>query len=586
MVVVAISAIIMLGLSMVVTTVFHNMFSTQGRIDSKRSQFTMNELLKAKFTILEGVIEPSLSSPSEYVLIKNDFTKDEQKPFSYIGKKTIDSNDYIVFKDFFVFNGMIGAKSASETKIDNAGGITYIDSNYYVTSPLEDKIYICSPINTCSDFISEDLNNPTDITTDGKNLFVTDSGNNRVIQISDIDNTKTITPLLTDNLNFPTGIAYYEDADKNSYLFVSDTYNNQIKRITLNGNNDEVIVPLDDLTLPTGLAVDSDNNTLYIVDTGNDRVLKMTDPGPLTTATISFTPSNPSLNIGLIKTTFESINGLSENLIAENQTGGLHLGNYEVSGTDDNEFLYKFYTKLSEGLACISQDEGGCSPYNKIKVDHGYLLNGDVIEVDASNNGTFVLKSDYSSNSPYTHTTSSSNKTYVAGTNIVLKDNAYSAEQSFDLDLSGLSDLPTFNPVTVELFEANVDKEGDPYSTDVQDTFKLILINGDGILGTYEDIVEEMPYTGLNFPTGISLSGPGNDVYVADSFNKEIKKNGSTTDNLTPFTADFTSFDNTSDFTIDSISFSEPKNNLLHLEIVANIDDENTQTYTINAKIP
>ena len=35
------------------------------------------------------------------------------------------------------------------------------------------------------------------------------------------------------DLNFPTGLAYYQNDDGDNYLFVSDTGNNQVKRIEL-----------------------------------------------------------------------------------------------------------------------------------------------------------------------------------------------------------------------------------------------------------------------------------------------------------------------------------------------------------------
>ena len=148
------------------------------------------------------------------------------------------------------------------------------------------------------------LNEPAGLATDSNgNLYIADSGNHRVRRLSTAG---TITTVAGDgnarfsdgagaplgaSLNNPQGVAV--DAANN--LYIADTGNNRIRRVsaagttitTVAGNGQASFSGDGQATLvalngPTGVAVDSANN-LYIADADNDRVRKVTPGGVMTT---------------------------------------------------------------------------------------------------------------------------------------------------------------------------------------------------------------------------------------------------------------------------------------------------------------
>jgi len=139
---------------------------------------------------------------------------------------------------------------------------------------------------------SAQLNGPTGLSIDSSgNLTITDTGDSRIRLV----NTGVIqsvtgfnsfngdqTALSTKFLN-PDGIA----SDAAGNLYVSDTGNNRVRKIDTAGNvttivgsgtdaTDETISALAaKLSAPTGLAVSPDGGTLYVTDSGNNRIRKV-----------------------------------------------------------------------------------------------------------------------------------------------------------------------------------------------------------------------------------------------------------------------------------------------------------------------
>ncbi len=102
------------------------------------------------------------------------------------------------------------------------------------------------------------------------------------------------------SLNWPEGLA----ADSNGNLFIADSYNNRVRKVSANGiittvagtgaeafSGDGGPASLASLFLPGGLALDTSGN-LFIADWGNNRVRKVSASGAITTvAGIGPTPT-------------------------------------------------------------------------------------------------------------------------------------------------------------------------------------------------------------------------------------------------------------------------------------------------------
>lgn len=121
------------------------------------------------------------------------------------------------------------------------------------------------------------------------NLYISDTNNNRIRRISPDGTIVTVAGSSTapgfggDNslgvyaqLNKPTALAF----DRNGNLYIADTGNNRIRRLDNHGYISSL--PIADLSLPRGVAVDSDDS-VFISDTGNQRIRKWKPDGTLTT---------------------------------------------------------------------------------------------------------------------------------------------------------------------------------------------------------------------------------------------------------------------------------------------------------------
>ena len=150
-----------------------------------------------------------------------------------------------------------------------------------------------------------ELNGPYGVVVDsGNNLYIADPGNNRIRKVA--AGTGIITTIAGDGtagysgdngpatsaeLNLPTGVA----VDSGGNVYIADTGNNVIRKIntsgsitTVAGNNaegysgDNGAATNATLYAPSGVAVDSAGN-LYIADTNNNRIRKVSTSGTITT---------------------------------------------------------------------------------------------------------------------------------------------------------------------------------------------------------------------------------------------------------------------------------------------------------------
>lgn len=129
-------------------------------------------------------------------------------------------------------------------------------------------------------------------TKDGNEIYIVDAGNNRIQHLTkNIDGTysQTIKAGSTDNASFnmPAGIAM----DGQGNLFVVDEYNHMIKRIVTQTDGSITVSAIagtgalgfkDDVganamfQYPSGIITNSEGTILYITDSGNNRIRKIT----------------------------------------------------------------------------------------------------------------------------------------------------------------------------------------------------------------------------------------------------------------------------------------------------------------------
>ena len=187
------------------------------------------------------------------------------------------------------------------------------------------------------------LNQPEGVAVDASgNLYIADTDNDRIREVRTDGVIVTIAgdagfsgdggPASQAQLNHPEGVA----VDASGNLYIADTGNNRIRKISPNGiittvagNGTPAI-----LNAPTGIAVSASGN-LYIADTGNNRILVVDPSGRITTLV--------------------SANGLNQPAgIAVNPVGGLF-----ISSTGDNQiFQITTETAMSQGGNALVVEAG------------------------------------------------------------------------------------------------------------------------------------------------------------------------------------------------------------------------------------
>jgi len=152
--------------------------------------------------------------------------------------------------------------------------------------------------------ISAQLNSPEGLAVDSSgNLYIADASNNRVRKVTPGGTISTVAgtgiagysgdggPAASAQLSAPKGLAL----DSSGNLYIADTNNNRVRKVTPGGTVSTVAgngtygysgdggpAASAELSNPLGLAFDSSGN-LYIADAGNDRVRKVTVGGTIST---------------------------------------------------------------------------------------------------------------------------------------------------------------------------------------------------------------------------------------------------------------------------------------------------------------
>ena len=175
-------------------------------------------------------------------------------------------------------------------QFSNPSGLAVDGSgNLYVADKENHRVQKCAVTDgtwTCSTFAGSgqgpDANQfsyPFGVAVDSSgNVYVADSGNNRVQQFASDCTTPCLGVTITDGLNNPRGVA----VDGSGNVYVADTYNNRVQKCVPSGitwtcstfaGGNGLGSALNQLHYPYGVAVDASGN-VYVADFGNTRVQK------------------------------------------------------------------------------------------------------------------------------------------------------------------------------------------------------------------------------------------------------------------------------------------------------------------------
>lgn len=112
------------------------------------------------------------------------------------------------------------------------------------------------------------LNDSYGVAVDGAgNIYVTDSGNNRVLELPKGATSQIVLPFT--GLNKPFGVA----VDGAGNVYVADSYNGRVLELR-KGATSQAVLPFTGLSNPIGVAVDRAGN-LYVTDFSAKQVLKL-----------------------------------------------------------------------------------------------------------------------------------------------------------------------------------------------------------------------------------------------------------------------------------------------------------------------
>lgn len=127
------------------------------------------------------------------------------------------------------------------------------------------------------------LNNPGGlaVTYSTSDVWVADTGNNRVLRLQTFNQSTPLqTALPFTGLSGPQGVALdttIHSSPSITVLYVTDTGNNRVLKLSIDDSAHtatQSILPFAGLNKPSGIATDGQGN-VYVVDSGNSRVLKL-----------------------------------------------------------------------------------------------------------------------------------------------------------------------------------------------------------------------------------------------------------------------------------------------------------------------
>jgi sugar lactone lactonase YvrE len=210
------------------------------------------------------------------------------------------------------------------------------------------------------------LNYPGSVFVDGSgNIYVADENNRRIQKFpsGSTSSTNGITVaggngsgFAGDQLNLP----YSVFLDNSGYLYVADTYDDQIQKFPPNSTSSSyaVTVASHQLNSPYGIFVDS-SGYVYVADYGNNRVQK-------------FPPNSDSSTVGI---TVAGGNGAGSNANQLDGPSGIYVaGNGDIYVADGNNNRIQKWSSGANSIATISTE-------------------GNINLYPSPNNGSFILQS-------------------------------------------------------------------------------------------------------------------------------------------------------------------------------------------------
>jgi uncharacterized protein (TIGR03437 family) len=359
------------------------------------------------------------------------------------------------------------------------------------------------------------LNSPTDIAVDAAgNLYIGDHFNQRIRKVSFLGTITTLAgtgelgfsgdggPAAAARLNDPAGVTVTSAGD----VYFTDSRNRRIRRVNANGiiatvagsgnfkfSGDGGPATSAALNLPSSVAVDALGN-LYIADTANHRVRKVTTSGVITTVagngTAGFSGDGGPA-------TAASLNAPYSVAVDGN-------GNIYIADTDNQRVR-----KVSPSGTITTIAGGGENPGDGIPATSAQLDSPEGVAVDSPGN-------------VYIATGTQVRKVSFAGTISTL---AGTGEEGYSGD-GGPATSARLNLA----WGVDVDASGNVYIADLQN-HRIRKVNSGGTITTVAGNGVE-GYSGdggpatnasLNFPYGVTVDAGGN-LFIADSYNSVIRR--------------------------------------------------------------
>ena len=256
--------------------------------------------MKTGVFLLLSLVLAAIECPAQSTVVPYDF--------STIAGQLVDSDGFGGYANgtnggaqfeypFGIAVDLLGNLYVADSYNDVIRKMTHVGTNWVVTTLAgQPGVAGFGPSSTQSAVL---FNEPRGVAVDGAgNVYVADTGNNLIREISTNGSVTTIGGGTTNagyqdgngliaQFDYPLGIAVDNSLTITSgTVYVADTYNNAIRKLTQTGNSGiwdvETLGGTTTLNYPGGVAVDG-AGSIYVADTDNNVIRKMTPEGVVST---------------------------------------------------------------------------------------------------------------------------------------------------------------------------------------------------------------------------------------------------------------------------------------------------------------